>query len=297
MDRIDKRFVITGAARGIGLATARAAARRGASVVLTDVDDEAGHAAAASLVAAGHRAAYVHCDIAEETDVVALMDRAADLLGGIDVLVNNAAVHEGILTESFSFATLPVEVFDRVMSVNLRGTFLCSQKALPYLAASTRGPSIVNAGSTASFAGFPYCVAYGTSKGGIATITKNLAVALAPYGIRVNCYCPSSVDTTILRDVSGAIDARAPTHGGSSLGDTQIGGHLVGRIGRPEDIAELVCYLAGDSAEFVNGAVWLIDGGTLAWRDTLESAGMSPPRDRRPAALSPDQARGSDGTS
>ena len=273
---MDKTFVITGAARGIGLATARMAAGRGARVVLSDVDDAAGEAEAKTLVAEGHEAIYVHCDVSDEGQVEALMSAAADAFGGIDVLHNNAGVHEGMVSDKFEFESMPVEVFDKVMAINLRGAFLCSQKALPYLKASTKGPNIVNAGSTASFAGYPFGLAYGTSKGGIAMLTKNLAVALAPYGIRANCYCPASVDTAMVRDVSGAIGQHmagdaAPA---GNPNDAQIAAHLVRRIGHVDDVAELVCFLAGDGASFVNGVVWLIDGGTLAWRDTVEALGL-----------------------
>lgn len=273
---LDKTFVITGAARGIGLATARMAAGRGARVVLSDVDDAAGEAEVKALVADGHDAIYVHCDVSDEEQVEALMSAAAEAFGGIDVLHNNAGVHEGMVSDKFEFETMPVAVFDTVMAVNLRGAFLCSQKALPYLKESTRGPNIVNAGSTASFAGYPFGLAYGTSKGGIAMLTKNLAVALAPYGIRANCYCPASVDTAMVRDVSGAIgqlmaDDAEPA---GNPNDAQIAAHLVRRIGHVDDVAELVCFLAGDGASFVNGVVWLIDGGTLAWRDTVAALGL-----------------------
>jgi NAD(P)-dependent dehydrogenase (short-subunit alcohol dehydrogenase family) len=272
-----KTIVITGAATGIGLATARMAAARGGRVVLSDISDDAGLQAASSIRDAGGAAIYVHCDITDEEQVTALMAAAADEFGGIDVLHNNAGIHEGMISKDFTFETMPVEVFDKVLAVNLRGTFLCSQKALPYLKASTRGPNIVNAGSTASFAGYPFGLAYGTTKGGVALLTKNLAVALAPHGIRVNCYCPASVDTNMVRDVSASIGAHLAAEPALATNPNaaQLGAHLVRRIGHPDDIAELVCFLASDAASFVDGAVWLIDGGTLAWRDTVESLGMT----------------------
>ena len=133
--------------------------------------------------------------MSDETQVAQLMDRAVAEFGGIDVVHNNAGIHEAMITSEFSFEEMSVETFDRVMAVNVRGAFLCAEKALPYLGESTRNPSIINAGSTASFVGYPFGLAYGTSKGAISLLTKNLAVALAPYGVRANCYCPASVDT------------------------------------------------------------------------------------------------------
>lgn len=281
----DKVFVVTGAASGIGLATARLAAQRGARVVLSDVADDAGRVAAQELADEYGSAVYLHCDVTDEGQVQALMDDAADAFGGIDVLHNNAGIHEAMISTEFTFESMPVAVFDRVLSVNLRGAFLCAQKAVPYLKASRRGPSIVNAGSTASFVGYPYGLAYGSSKGAITLLTKNLAVALAKDGIRVNCYCPASVDTGMVRDVSASIGAHiagsAPTaaHDGEvrNPNEAQLATHLVRRIGNPVDIAELVCFLASDAASFVTGAVWLIDGGVLAWRDTADALGIGSP--------------------
>lgn len=271
-----KTIVITGAATGIGLATARMAAARGANVVLSDISAEEGAHAASDIRNAGGRATFVHCDVTDAEQISALMRQAADTFGGIDVVHNNAGIHESMITEQFGFETMPIEVFDRVMAVNVRGAFLCSQLALPYLKESKRGPNIVNAGSTASFAGYPYGLAYGTSKGAIAMFTRNLAVALAPYGIRVNCYAPASVDTNMVRDVSASIGAHmyaddAPPPNPNAA---QLGAHLVRRIGRSDDVAELVCFLASDAASFVDGVVWLIDGGVMSWRDTVEALGM-----------------------
>jgi NAD(P)-dependent dehydrogenase (short-subunit alcohol dehydrogenase family) len=259
-------FVITGAARGIGAATAALAASRGANVVVADVLDEAGAATVDAVRAAGGNAVFRHCDVSDADEVAALMEAAAAEYGGIDVLHNNAGIHETALVPDVSFDELPVDVFDRVLGVNLRGTFLCAKAAVPHLKRSTRGPSIVNAGSVASFVGAPRSLAYGTSKGAIALLTKNLAVALAPFGIRVNCYCPAAVETELVRAVNRA-HGRDPAL-------SQARKHLVNRLGRPEEIASLVCYLASEEAAFVNGAVWLIDGGSLAWRDTLDVLAM-----------------------
>jgi NAD(P)-dependent dehydrogenase (short-subunit alcohol dehydrogenase family) len=260
-------FVITGAARGIGAETARLAASRGAAVVVSDVLD-VGEDTAAAIRDDGGRAAFVRCDVADPASVDALMQTAAETFGGIDVVHNNAGIHEAMLGPGFAFETMAIETFDRVLAVNLRGAFLCAQRALPYLKQSRRHPSVINAGSTASFAGYPFGLAYGTSKGGIALLTKNLAVAMAPYGVRANCYCPASVDTPMVSSVTAALT------GGEEVNRGQLGAHLVRRIGAPIDVAELVCFLASARASFVNGVSWLIDGGVLAWRETVDALGL-----------------------
>ena len=270
----DVTMVITGSARGIGAATAAMAAARGANVVVSDVVDDVGEATVTRIVANGGRAIYAHCDVSSESDVNALMATAASHFGGIDVLHNNAGIHETMISKNFTFESMSIETFDRVMSVNVRGAFICTKAALPYLKESTKSPSVINAGSTASWVGYPFGLAYGTSKGAIALLTKNLAVALAPFGIRANCYCPASVDTDMVKDVTAMIMTSttpdAPIDGGSSPIDT----HLVRRIGEPDDVAELVCFLASSQSSFVNGVNWLIDGGVLAWRDSVSSLGM-----------------------
>jgi NAD(P)-dependent dehydrogenase (short-subunit alcohol dehydrogenase family) len=159
---------------------------------------------------------------------------------------------------------MPLDAWDRVVAVNLRGPWLCAKFAVPYLKRSRHGPSIINAGSTGSWVGGVSSLAYGASKGGLALLTKNLAVELAPYGIRVNCYCPSATETRMVSDYLSAAGDDEREARVRALARTQ----LVDRIGQPDDIAHLVCFLASADAAYVNGAVWLIDGGSLAWRGT-----------------------------
>lgn len=264
-------FVITGAAQGIGAATARMAAARGANVVVADIDDDAGASTVAEIVAAGGAARYQRCDVTDAEQVRELMRAANEAYGGIDVLHNNAGIHDTMLGVPLSVQDMPIEAWDRVVAVNLRGTWLCAKFAVPYLKHSRRGPSIINAGSTASWIGGASSLAYGASKGGIAILTKSLAVDLARYGIRVNCYCPSATDTRMLGDYVDAGENRAAR----VRAQTQT--QLVARIGRPDDIAHLVCFLASGAAAYVNGAVWLIDGGSLAWRGTTDVLGLGDP--------------------
>lgn len=261
------RFVITGAAAGIGAATARLAASRGAAVMLSDVDDDGGERVAAEIRAAGGTAAYAHCDVTDATQVEQLMARAARALGGVDVLHNNAGIHETALSRDVDLAAMSVETFRRVLEINAVGPWLCAKHALPYLKESASA-SIINAASTGSWVGYPNNAAYGTSKGGIHLQTKNLAVDLAPFGIRVNCYSPTAIATEMTTAfVASQTD---PVAFEKSLVSTS----LIPRLGRPVEVAELVCFLAGPESAFINGACIVIDGGSLAWRGTVDQLGM-----------------------
>lgn len=261
------RFVITGSAVGIGAGTARLAASRGASVVVSDMNDVAGKTLVDEIVAAGGKAIYQHCDVTAQDQVDELMSAAAEAFGGIDVLHNNAGIHESMLSEDLSLDTMTLETFQKVLNVNLTGVWICAKAALPYLKESDNA-SIINAGSTSSLSGYPQCQAYGASKGGVMQLSKMLAVDLAPHKIRVNCYCPGSIHTQIVdKFLAAAPDPKA-------MLNTMTQTHLVPRMGQPVDVAELVCFLAGPESSFVNGAVWTVDGGSLAWRGTLDVLGM-----------------------
>ncbi len=260
-------FVITGAGAGIGAGTARLAASYGASVMLSDTNDANGEAVAESIRAEGGTAFYQHCDVSDEAQVQALMQAAAEQLGGIDVLHNNAGIHESLLGGDMSLEGMSRATFDKVMAINVTGVWLCAKYALPWLRQSGQA-SIINAGSTSSLTGYPSCVAYGSSKGAVMQMTKMLAVDLAPDSIRVNCYCPGSIHTKMVDDfLAAAPDQKA-------MLNTMTMTHLIPRMGQPQDVAELVCFLASPAASFINGAVWLIDGGSLAWRGTLDVLGM-----------------------
>lgn len=261
------RFVITGAGNGIGAGTAKMAASRGAKILVSDFDDKAGEAVAKEIRDAGGEAAYCHCDVTDEDQVKKLMEAAADAFGGIDVLHNNAGIHESMIGTQVHIETMSRDTFERVINVNLVGPWMCSKYAIPFLKKSSN-PSILNAGSTGSWVGYPQCTAYGASKGGIAQLTKNLAVDLAQYKIRVNCYCPGSVQTKMVEDFL----AVAPDP--EMMLKTMTLTHLIPRMGQPKDVADLVCFLASDQSLFVNGVVWLIDGGSLAWRGTLDVLGI-----------------------
>ncbi|KAA1192367.1 SDR family oxidoreductase [Pseudohalioglobus sediminis] len=261
------RFVITGGAVGIGAGTARLAAARGARVVVADLNDDAGEALVQEICATGQEAVYQHCDVTDEQQVQALMQAAADAFGGIDILHNNAGIHESMLTSQLSLEEMSRDTFEKVMGVNVTGVWLAAKYALPFLRESDNA-SIINAGSTSSLSGYPQCQAYGASKGAVMQLSKMLAVDLAADGIRVNCYCPGSIHTQIVdKFLEASPDPQA-------MLNTMTLTHLVPRMGQPADVAELVCFLASPESKFVNGAVWTIDGGSLAWRGTLDILGM-----------------------
>jgi len=264
------RFVITGGASGIGAATARLAAQRGGLVTVADIDETGGREPVEAIRGSGGAAWFVRCDVTVEADLVDGINQAASEMGGIDVLHNNAGVADKNLGDGaeISLETFSREVWDRVLAVNLTAPMFAAKAALPHLRQSSN-PSIINAGSVGSFVAYPSLLAYGSSKGALATLTKNLAVELAPDGIRVNCYCPATIATPM---ADRPYDVDDP----GALRQSINGAILVNRIGRPEEVAALVMYLASDESRFVNGVTWLIDGGALAWRNTVDILGMSP---------------------
>jgi len=255
-----KVCIVTGAARGIGRATAETMASRGANVIVADVNREGGEEVVEAVTVAGGTAAFVSCDMTERDQVFGLMDATEQRFGGIDVLVNNAGVHESDLYGASSVDTLPDEIWDQVMGVNLRGVWWATKACVPYLKRSTRGPAIVNAASTGGLTGMPYSAAYCASKAAVVNLTRVTAIDLAPFGIRCNCFCPGTIRTPMIErfiEATGSDPAAM-----SSLVDAA----LIPRLGEPVEIARLVCFLACDESSFINGAVHLIDGGKLAWR-------------------------------
>jgi NAD(P)-dependent dehydrogenase (short-subunit alcohol dehydrogenase family) len=254
-----KICLVTGAAGGIGRATGIEMARQAAGgVMVADIDD-AGAAETVALVrAAGGEAESCHCDMTDGDDVRAMVDATVERFGGLDVLHNNAGAHESRFTDRLTVETLPEEVFDAVYRLNLRGPWLAMKHAAPHLRRSRRGPSIVNAASTGGMTGYPNMNAYGATKAGLIQLTRCVAVDLAPE-VRVNCYAPAGVDTPMIRRLDAA-------GGDAEPGPTMLRAQLIQRLGRPEEIARIVCFLASDAAAWITGANFAIDGGLLAWR-------------------------------
>lgn len=242
-----KVVAITGGAQGIGRGIAFAFAEAGYAVSLADPDADAGQEAVTKVRERGAKAIFAQTDVAKEADVQRWIDRTVDELGCPDVLVNNA----GILRNG-PFLDLPVEDFDRVIAVNLRGTFLAAQHTARRMVARGRGGAIINIASTRAFMSEPGTEAYTASKGGIVALTHGMAISLGPHGIRVNAISPGWIET---RDWQYTLRAETPVH--SERDRLQ---HTVGRVGKPEDIAEACLFLA-EHAGFMTGQNITIDGG------------------------------------
>jgi len=250
-----KVALVTGAGRGIGRATAARLARGGAAVVLADVDAVAVHAAADELLAAGLKVAAAEADVADGASVRALVARAADGFGGLDVLVNCAGIQRyGTVVETTE------ELWSEVLAVNVTSAFLTSKAAIP-LMRERGGGAIVHVSSAQSHAAQPGAAAYVTSKGALNALTRAMAIDHAAEGIRVNSVCPASVDTPMLRWAAGHLaNGRAPAELLAEWGAM----HPVGRVGTSEEVAELIAFLAGPHAGFITGADHRVDGGLLA---------------------------------
>lgn len=260
-NRLDgKTCIVTGAGSGMGRACAIEMAAQGGRVMVTDVNADGAHETAAAIADAGGEAAVFLCNLRKAEEICALMDFTADRFGGVDVLHNNAAVHETDLTDRTSIEELPDDIWDMVYEINLKAIWLTTKYAAPYLKKSTLGPAIVNVASTGSYVSYPQAGAYCATKGGVLLLTKATAVDLAPYGIRCNCYCPGAIDTPMLQKYYEA----APDK--DAIMSVLTGAHLIPRLGKVEEIAKLACFLASNDSSFINGASYVIDGGTLAWR-------------------------------
>lgn len=246
-----KLVVITGAATGIGRATALLFAQEGAEVAIGDINEEGGRQTVADIEAAGGRASFVGCNVTEAAEVESLMHAAAEAMGGIDVIVNNAgAQRSGRVTE------FPVEEWDVLMRVNPRSCFLGAKYGVPYLR-QRGGGAIVNVASLAGLKGGPGMTAYSASKGAVIAFTKALAAELAPDGIRVNAMCPGWIDTPFNQP---AIDFM----GGREAQD-QVVRQIVpmGRQGTPEEIASGMLFLASAASSYMTGQALVIDGGVF----------------------------------
>lgn len=246
--------LVTGAGAGIGRATALRFAAEGARVVVSDIDLESGQETADLIDRAGGEAVFAHADVSNASDVEMLLARVLEAYGRLDCACNNAGIEGKVLP----FVDQPDENFDAIMAVNARGTFLCLKAEIREML-KKGGGAIVNLASVAGLIGFPGLSSYVASKHAVNGLTKNAALEYGKLGIRVNSVCPGGIDTRMLDSL--ADQASGGTQSARQLMDSL---HPMGRIGTPDEVAEVIVWLCSSRASFVTGANIPVDGGYLA---------------------------------
>jgi NAD(P)-dependent dehydrogenase (short-subunit alcohol dehydrogenase family) len=247
LDFSDKVALVTGAASGMGLATAQAFAEAGAAVVLADVREDLVKAEAQKLVAAGHKAITARCDVSDDAQVAAMVDRTVAEFGRLDAAFNNA----GVMARIAPTADSTREDWDRVIGINLRGVWSCMKHELRLMERQGSG-AIVNNASVGALTGNPGIGSYIASKHGVVGLTRTAALEYIKHGIRVNAVNPGLIDTQVARDVVN----------GDEQAYVEIAKHVpIGRAGRPEEIASAVLWLCSPGASYVVGHALTVDGG------------------------------------
>lgn len=251
--------IVTGSSRSIGKSIVIAMAQEGANVVVTYLGDEEAEAAnrvTSELTAAGIKALAIAVDISQASQVEALITQTVDTFGQLDILVNNAATFH----QKTPLVDLAVSEWKRIIDVNLTGTFLCAQLAARQMIQQRSGV-IINISSSGADEIFSNMGAYAASKGGINTLTRSLAVELAPYGIRVNGIAPGHIDTVTNTEFLAEVPGR----------DEQFYSRIpASRLGRKEEIANLAVFLASDAVEYLTGQTIPVEGGLTIWQGPVD---------------------------
>jgi NAD(P)-dependent dehydrogenase (short-subunit alcohol dehydrogenase family) len=250
--------IVTGGASGIGRATALALAREGACVVVADLDGEGARRVAAEITAQGGRALASRTDVADEVSVAAMVSASVEGFGGLDILHNNAAASDpAVIGADRDIVELDLATWERTLAVNLRGPMLGCKHAIPRML-ERGGGVIVNTSSASGLTGDLARVAYGVSKAGVDALTRYVATQYGKRGIRCNSIAPGVIATP-------ALEANVPPEQVAIYERS----HLTPRLGRPEDVAAAVVFLASDAAAFVTGQTLCVDGGLLAHHPTF----------------------------
>ena len=242
--------LVTGGSSGMGLATVHAFAEAGAAVVLADINEETLRTAADDLTKAGHQVLAVRCDVSDETSVAAMLTATVGTFGRLDMAFNNA----GIQAPPCDAADEPAEVFDRVNAINLRGVWACMKHELHQMRDQGSG-AIVNCSSLGGLVGLPGRAAYHAAKHGVIGLTRSAALEYAPRGIRINAICPGTIETPMVTDMIAKGELSVPD---------AVANQPIGRLGRSDEIAAAVLWLASPASSLVTGVALPVDGGYTA---------------------------------
>ncbi|MCJ8014887.1 SDR family oxidoreductase [Paenibacillus sp. KQZ6P-2] len=242
----NKVAIVTGGASGIGEASVRLFAEEGAKVVIADFS-ERGQAVSDELNQEGFDTLFVKTDVTKEQEVIHMVEQTVAKYGKLDILFANAGIAQDGPADQLSF-----DNWQRTIDINLTGVFLCDKYAIKQMLEQEHGGAIVNCGSIHSHVGKANVTAYASAKGGVKLLTQTLSTNYAAKGIRVNAVCPGYIDTPLIKGRSEALNQHL------------IGLHPMGRLGKPEEVAKAVLFLASDDASFITGTSLLVDGGYTA---------------------------------